>query len=230
MFGFRTSHVSDLEEVVEWYRTHETNPDAIPTVNKSAVAGMLVSSPHTNDILELVKKHLEENVRFESLDNLVADVERRTADVLSQAPGRAIMKAARGHWDHTEWANELRTYIATVVRPFEYRAGLAYQWVGDVEPTSVTTVAGTTRLEAYGTRLDNAVSQFYVAFHQEWRVWQNNTLHFMLATTRIALEEGEGAGKFERDGKGEWLSMVFSGSTSWRTTWKSTSSTEAPPH
>ena len=31
----------------------------------------------------------------------------------------------------------------------------------------------------------------------------------MLATTRIALEEGEDAGKFELDGKGEWLSMDF---------------------
>ena len=46
MLGFRTCHVSDLEEVVEWYRTHETNPDAIPTVSKSAVAQMLASSPH----------------------------------------------------------------------------------------------------------------------------------------------------------------------------------------
>ena len=156
----------------------------------------MVSNPHTNDILELVKKHLEEKVRFESLDNLVADVERRTANVLSQALGRAIMNASRG-------SNELRTYIATVVRPFEYRAGLAYQWVGDIEPTSVTTVAGTTRLETYGTKLDNAVSQFYAAFHQEWRAWQNNMLDNVLASTFLGL------GKFETDGNGKCLSLDF---------------------
>ena len=63
MFGFRTASISDLEEVVEWYRTHETNPDAIPRVSKSAVVQTLVSNPHTNDILELVKKHLEENMQ-----------------------------------------------------------------------------------------------------------------------------------------------------------------------
>ena len=179
--------------------TRKTNPDAIPTVSKSAVAQMLVSSPHAHDMVELVKRHLKESVGCESVGILVEEVGRRTTDVLSQAAGSAITEAAR---DAAHDANELRVYIATVVRPYECRAALAYQ-LEDAERTSVTPVACTTPFAAHGSRLDNALSKFYAAFHEQCRAWQNHMLHCVLVDTRLGLD------KFAIDGEVEWLSMDF---------------------